>query len=121
VTGIILLAHGSREGDTEKTMRQITGFVKAELKDVMIEEAYLQFRDKNLDKGLLTLVARGADDIKVIPYFLFEGVHIKEDIPAEISEFMARHPNIKVTLGKTLGADKRLADIVSDRVKAIME
>jgi len=120
MTGIILLAHGSREGDTEKTMLQITQFVKEELNNVMIEEAYLQFRDKNLEKGLESLVKRGADDIKVIPYFLFEGVHIKEDIPAELKQFMEQHPDVKVSMGKTLGADKRLADIVVDRVKQII-
>lgn len=115
--GILLLAHGSRESDTEKTMSQITEYVQAEMKEVLIEEAYMQFRNVNIEKGLENLIALGADDIKVIPYFLFEGVHIKEDIPAELKEFSAKHPNIKVSLGKSLGADKRLADIVVDRVR----
>ncbi len=117
MTGILLLAHGSREGDTERTMRKITEYVKAELGSDMVEEAYLQFREKNLEKGLLSLIERGADEIKVVPYFLFQGVHIKEDIPAEIKEFGSRRPNIKITLGGTLGADKRLAEIVADRVR----
>jgi sirohydrochlorin ferrochelatase len=119
MTGILLLAHGSREGDTEKTMRQITHYVTAALQNELLEEAYLQFRDKNLEKGLLSLIQRGADDIKVIPYFLFEGVHIKEDIPAEIRAFNERYPNVRITLGSTLGADRRLADIVADRVREI--
>ena len=119
MTGILLLAHGSREGDTEKTMRQITEYVKAELHNDMVEEAYLQFREKNLEKGLLSLISLGADDIKIIPYFLFEGVHIKEDIPAEIREFGIHHPNVRITMGNTLGADKRLAEIVVDRLKEI--
>jgi sirohydrochlorin ferrochelatase len=95
MTGILLLAHGSREGDTELTMRKITEYVNAELGSYMGEEAYLQFREKNLEKGLLSLIERGADEIKVVPYFLFQGVHIKEDIPAEIKEFGSRHPNKK--------------------------
>ncbi|SHH99853.1 CbiX protein [Sporobacter termitidis DSM 10068] len=119
MTGILLLAHGSREGDTEETMRRITAYVRAELQNEMVEEAYLQFREKNLEKGLARLVERGADDIRVIPYFLFEGVHIKEDIPAEIEAFNALHPQIKITMGSTLGADRRLAAIVADRVRQI--
>ena len=119
MTGILLLAHGSREGDTEKTMRQITAYVKADLQNDMIEQAYLQFRHRNLEKGLLSLIGRGADDIKIIPYFLFEGIHIKEDIPAEIREFNKIHPDVRITMGKTLGADKRLAEIVADRVRQI--
>ena len=115
--GILLLAHGSRENDTELTMRKITEYVRDELKNDMVEEAYLQFRDKNLDKGLLSLIEKGADEIHVVPYFLFNGVHIREDIPAEIEQFSAKYPNVKITLGETLGADKRLANIVVDRIK----
>jgi len=116
MTGILLLAHGSREGDTEKTMGQITQYVREILKNEMVEEAYLQFRDKNLEKGLLSLIGRGADEIKVVPYFLFEGVHIKEDIPGELEEFRKQHPNVKITMGSTLGADRRLAEILADRI-----
>lgn len=119
MTGILLLAHGSREGDTEKTMRQITEYVKAELQNDLVEEAYLQFRDINLEKGLESLIARGADAITIIPYFLFAGVHIKEDIPAEIKAFNQHYPHVKITMGRTLGDDKRLADIIVDRVREI--
>ncbi len=120
MTGILLLAHGSREGNTEATMRQITEYVKAELQSDMIEEAYLQFRETNLEKGLVSLIERGADEIKVVPYFLFEGVHIKEDIPAEIAAFAKGYPGVKITMGRTLGADRRLADIVADRIRELV-
>lgn len=121
MTGVLLLAHGSREGDTEKTMQTITQYVKEELNNDMIEEAYLQFRDKNLEHGLKSLIARGADTIAIIPYFLFEGVHIKEDIPNEIKGFMKDYPDVTITFGSTLGADRRLAMIVADRVKEIVK
>ena len=58
MTGILLLAHGSREGDTETTMQQITQYVKSALQNEMVEEAYLQFRDKNLEKR--TIGSHGA-------------------------------------------------------------
>jgi sirohydrochlorin ferrochelatase len=117
MTGILLLAHGSREGDTEATMQQITAYVKDMLQNDMVEEAYLQFRDRSLERGLLRLVDRGADTIVVIPYFLFEGVHIKEDIPAELDAFRLNHPGMMITFGRTLGADRRLAEIIADRVR----
>jgi len=121
MTGILLLAHGSREGDTEVTMHKVTAYVKDILQNDMVEEAYLQFREQNLENGLLRLIERGAGEIIVIPYFLFEGVHIKEDIPAELKEFCSHHPDIKITMGKTLGADRRLADIVADRVRELLQ
>ena len=120
MTGILLLAHGSRESNTEATMHQITAYVKEILQNDMVEDAYLQFRNRTLEQGLLRLMERGADEIILIPYFLFEGVHIKEDIPAELKEFCTHHPDIKITMGKTLGADRRLAEIAADRVRELL-
>jgi sirohydrochlorin ferrochelatase len=67
------------------------------------------------------LVGKGADEITVIPYFLFDGVHIKEDIPGEIESFRKQYPSVQVTMGRTLGADRRLARILRDRVLETME
>lgn len=45
-----------------------------------------------------------------------EGIHIKKDIPEELAEATKEYPGVKVTMGKTLGADKRLAEILIDRI-----
>lgn len=115
--GVLILAHGSRENETEKTMDKISEMVRAKLPETIIETAYLQFRKVNLAAGLNSLIRKGIDDITVVPYFLFEGLHIREDIPAEINEFLKDRPEIKVNMGKTLGADERLADILADRIR----
>ena len=120
--GVLLLAHGSRKGDTELTMQKIKEYAKEELNrdDVIVEEAYMEFRHPNLDKGILKLVEQGANEIKVVPYFLFEGIHIEQDIPGEIREFQAEHPEISITFGRTLGADRRLAAVLADRVRELI-
>lgn len=118
--GVLILAHGSRQKETEETLSAIVAMLKEELAIEDIENAFLQFSDKNLEMGLKSLVEKGIDDIKIVPYFLFEGVHIKEDIPKEIEEFLVDYPNVKITMGKTLGADKRLALILKDRILELM-
>lgn len=115
--GILILAHGSREKSTEDTLEEIIAMLEADIDDCIIEYAFLQFSEVNLQKGVDKLVQKGVKDIKIIPYFLFEGVHIREDIPKEIEEYLKNNPEIKISLGKTLGADKRLAAILLDRVK----
>jgi sirohydrochlorin ferrochelatase len=115
--GVLILAHGSREKETEKTMDKIAGMVRAKLPGTVIETAYLQFREASLETGLTRLIEKGANDISVVPYFLFEGLHIRKDIPAEIEEFLRDRPDVKVTMGRTLGTDERLADILADRIR----
>ena len=114
---ILIMAHGSREKTTLQTLEKIISLTKAQMPEVMIQEAYMEFCDINLEKGLDILVEKGAVDITVVPYFLFAGIHIRKDIPEEIQDYLRKHPNIKLTLGNTLGDDPRLADILCDRIR----
>lgn len=114
--GILILAHGSREKSTENTLREIVAMLHGQVKDCVIETAYLQFSDINLEAGLDKLAAQNVKDITVIPYFLFEGVHIREDIPAELDEYRKSNPDIAIHMGKTLGAHPKLAEILVERI-----
>lgn len=120
MTGILIVAHGSRERDTDRTLERLREMVEEKFPGITVAEAYMEFRPLNIEAGLLALAEQGIDDIKVIPYFLFEGIHIKEDIPQEIEKFCNKHPGIRVTLGKTLGVDSRLAEVVSDRISEML-
>ncbi len=114
--GIIILAHGSRRTSTEKTLVQIIDLLKVKMCDYKIEYAFMEFSKKTIPLGLDALVAQGITEIVAVPYFLFDGVHIHEDIPEELAKYTENHPEVHISLGKTLGADPRLADILTDRV-----
>ena len=117
--GILILGHGSKATETEKTLEKIVEMVREANPGKIIEHAFLQLSEKTLEKGLGSLLEKGVDDIKVIPYFLFAGLHIQEDIPAEIEKFLEGKGDIKVEMADTLGADPRLAVIVSERIAQI--
>lgn len=114
--GILILAHGSREKSTENTLKEVVAMLKERVSGYIIETAYLQFSDVNLEAGLDKLAAQGIKEIKVVPYFLFDGVHIREDIPAEIAEYLKNNSDMKINMGKTLGAHHKLAEILAERV-----
>ena len=116
MNGVLVIAHGSRAKETEVTNDAILKMVKAKLPGVVIESAFMEFSDQDIDKGLDALVARGVTDVKVVPYFLFAGNHIKRDIPEILAEQSARLPQLKFTMGETLGVDERLADILVERI-----
>lgn len=114
--GVLILAHGSRVESTKNTINQVVDMVREQITDVPIQIAYMEFCDENIEHGVKTLVDKGVTEIKAVPYFLFEGIHIREDIPNEIGEILKKYPNVKLVMGKTLGVDKRLADILVDRI-----
>lgn len=115
--GILIVAHGSRAKETLDTMEQIFSHVKADLPDVPMKLAYMEFCDVNLEKGLDMLLADGINDITVVPYFLFKGMHIRKDIPEELEKYMQAHPGVKIKMGNILGADKRIAAVLTDRIR----
>ncbi|MGL4790322.1 MAG: sirohydrochlorin chelatase [Anaerotignaceae bacterium] len=116
--GVLVLAHGSKAKETEVAFEKVVSMAKDMLGEVIIEPAYLQFADVNLEKGLNNLIAKGVTEIDVVPYFLFEGLHIKEDIPAEIKEYLKDRSDIKINMKNVLGVDQRLAEILADRISS---
>ena len=115
-TGIIILAHGSKRQETKETLAGIVELVKTQGGFTDIKEAYLQFNTPTLAETVESFVAQGIMKIVIAPYFLFKGVHNTEDIPNEIAELKEKHPGLEIVLAEPLGVDKRLAEILIDRI-----
>ena len=50
--GILIIAHGSRRKETLDTMEEVFAMVQNNLPDLIVEHAYMEFCDVNLEKGL---------------------------------------------------------------------
>ncbi|NLP37062.1 MAG: hypothetical protein GX357_05390 [Firmicutes bacterium] len=47
----------------------------------------------------------GKTEITVVPVFLYNGIHIKEDLPVILAEVKATPPQLKIKLTAVLGID----------------
>ena len=117
--GILILAHGSRRQETDRILESLAKKVKDKTGEGLIFTAYLQFSQPNLETGIEYLIEKGATLIKVIPMFIFDGIHVTQDIPEELNAIMAKHPGIEVKMSRHLGDDDRIADIIADRIHSI--
>lgn len=115
--GVMILAHGSRVQATKDTLNKIVDMVREKLGDMPITVSYMEFCEEDIAYGIKDLVEQGVTDIKIVPYFLFEGIHIRQDIPEEVGKVLENYPGVTATMGDTLGADSRLADILVDRIR----
>ena len=113
---VLIIAHGSRAKETETSLEAVIDMVKSKLPNTDIECAFMEFSDRTVDSGIAKLAEKGAKEIKVVPYFLFMGVHMKEDIPEIVAECATKYPHINISIGEHLGVDERLADILVDRI-----
>ncbi|MGI6776960.1 MAG: sirohydrochlorin chelatase [Acetivibrionales bacterium] len=117
--GVLILAHGSKKKETEETLNSIVNKVKDKTGLEFVVPAYLQFSEQNLLKGIEELVDNGVNNIKIIPMFLFDGIHVTQDIPEELDRVMSLYPGVSIKMSSYLGNDDRIADIIIDRINSL--
>jgi len=117
--GIIVLGHGSKAPQALETLKKYGEMVKTKSRCEIVEIASLQFNRPNLPEAIQKAVSLGAGKIVIVPFFLYNGIHMQEDIPEVIACEKANNPGVEFVLANHLGADHRLVDIVLDRIKEV--
>lgn len=116
-TAILLMAHGSRIPEANDAVREIAEMVKSFADYDIVEVSFRENHAPNIQQGIDACVAKGAERILLVPYFLYLGAHVLEDLPKELEEAQLRHPGVEMAMGRHLGVHKRLAKLVIDRVE----
>lgn len=116
--GIIILAHGSKKKDTEEIAESLARKVKVNFQEP-IKVAFLQLSDSTIEKAVSELYEIGVRKFKIVPMFIFDGIHITEDIPAELDRVKTIYTDITINLGRCIGDDDKLAAIVTERINEI--
>ncbi len=115
-TAILLMAHGSRIPEANDAVNEIAAMVKALGGFDIVEVSFRENHKPNIQEGIDACVAKGAERILLVPYFLYMGAHVLEDLPRELDEARLRHPGVEMAMGRHLGVHKRLAKLVIDRI-----
>ncbi|MFT8887392.1 MAG: CbiX/SirB N-terminal domain-containing protein [Ethanoligenens sp.] len=122
MTGMIVLAHGSREAQAAEAWHALEQAVRLQLKPTSAGShkapplIHFQFGMGGLPEALDTLAAAGADDIAILPYFLFSGYHLRHTIPELIQAWQKAHPKVRLSLDSALGEDPRMVDLLAERI-----
>lgn len=115
-TAILLMAHGSRIPEANGAVREIAAMVR-EMSDFdIVEVSYREQHLPNIQQGIDACVAKGAKRVLLVPYFLFVGAHVQEDLPEEMATARARYPGVEFAMGGHLGVHRKLAELVTERV-----
>jgi sirohydrochlorin ferrochelatase len=115
-TAILMMAHGSRIAEANDAARQVAAMVQEMTGFEIVEVAFRELHEPNIQSSIDTCVARGAERILLMPYFLFMGAHVQYDLPEEIEEAQKRHPGLVMEMGGHLGAHRKLAEIETERI-----
>lgn len=124
--GVLLVGHGSRLPYGEDVVKKLAQMLK-EKEDYLVEIGFMNISKPSIPQTINKLSKAGVERIVVMPVFLAHGIHTKHDIPYilglddEHGHSHHEHEEIEydgeIIYTEPLGADKRLVDIIKDRVK----
>lgn len=116
---VIIFGHGSKANEALDTLKKIRDVVKPALDTDMVEVASMQFSEPDLPTCISELVQKGVEKIVIMPFFLYYGIHMQEDIPQILAQERAKYPQVEIVIASNLGADQRLADIVVEKIREV--
>lgn len=108
--GIVLFAHGSREPGWSKPFEKIKSQLSG---DFLVELAYLERMKPSLEEAVASLVSKGAKRLRIVPLFLGEGGHLREDLPKLAAAARARHAGIEIVLEPAIGERQEVTDAIA--------
>ena len=117
--GIIIVDHGSKvAAANERLERLCEGYAKTRApKHWVVRPAHMELASPSISEAFDALVEAGCATIVCHPFFLSQGRHVREDVPALLDEAASRH-NIPYSLTPPLGEAPALLDLVHDVVSA---
>ena len=114
---VLVLGHGSKAEGANETLRRMAASIGEKGGYGFVLPAFLQLAAPDIKEAIETMVGKGYTDITVMPYFLYMGLHVKDDIPAELEEARKRHPGLILTMTRCIGFDERLVSVAVDRIE----
>jgi len=114
MTGFIVFAHGSRIESANQAVRDIAAQLAASRSE-MVEAAFLELGQPDLAGAAARLVADGATQIIVIPYFLTLGTHMLRDLPRLAQEAVRQNGGVEIQVTSPLDGHPALLEALLDR------
>ncbi len=145
-TAYLLVTHGSRDPRPQQAAQRLVCELTdrhrcpdcSTQSDVTFASAQLECADRPLHQVIVdwaqTATQQGAQQLKVVPLFLLQGVHVAEDIPTEVNQARSRLPAVvgqrdglgtapiaPLSILPPIGSDPRFVTLVHQHQKTMTE
>ena len=113
---IILFAHGARDPEWARPFHRIQALIRTRLPDTPIELAFLEMMKPNLLTAVEAVIAQGATAITVVPLFMAQGGHLREDVPRLLDQIRLSHPTVAVSMTSPIGEVEAILQQIAEWV-----
>ena len=112
---LLLVAHGSRREESNTEIGLVAASLRARMdkRFSMTEHAFLELAEPSIPDAIDQMIAGGADEIIILPYFLSAGRHVHEDIPSIVEAKRHQHENVKLIMAPYLGEASEMIEVLA--------
>jgi sirohydrochlorin cobaltochelatase len=118
-SAIILFAHGAREPEWALPFERLRDRLRAS--GLRVELAYLGSMSPALEESAAVLVHEGRMLVTIVPLFLAQGGHLKEDLPKLVAALRAEHAGVEFRVTPALGDAPEMIEAMAAWVRRATE
>lgn len=111
---LLLVAHGSRLPEANVEVAELADRLREASggRYEIVTHAFLEIAEPDIPTGIDACVAQGATQLRILPYFLAAGRHVRDDVPTLLEQARERHPDVLMHLCTHLGAEGSLPELL---------
>ncbi|MBE0612541.1 MAG: CbiX/SirB N-terminal domain-containing protein [Burkholderiales bacterium] len=113
---IILFAHGARDPEWAVPFGIVKQQVQAARPEAQVELAFQDFMTPTLEAAVERAAAQGARRVTVVPLFMAQGGHLKQDLPRMVAKLREQHPLLEFRVMSAIGEAPEILQAISDWV-----
>ena len=110
---LVLFAHGARDPAWADPFHRIAARLRRLHPQTRVELAFLE----SMQPDLASVIGRLAPDfqrVSVVPLFLAQGGHLREDLPRLIDAIRGSHAGLRIDVAPAIGDSEDLTDAIAD-------
>lgn len=120
-SGILIISHGSPRARANDDFSRMVAGIAARANGLDVRPAFFSIARPSIEDRVGELAAEGAEIVRLFPYFLHNGNHIRKDIPQVIERCRAAYPQVTIEVLDTFQGEPMLEEIVLDRLQPYMD
>lgn len=110
----MLFAHGARDPAWALPFEKMAARIRGNRPGLRVELAFLESMQPTLASVASSLAAQGVDRITLVPLFLAQGGHLREDLPRLIEGVRRELPMLKIDVTTAIGDSAELTNAIAD-------
>ena len=114
---VVLVGHGSKLENSGEALHKVCVSLRKKEPDTFFQVAFLELNSPSIPEAVRLCVDSGAKQVKVLPYFVLGGNHVKNHIPDIMVNVKKEHRGkASIVLCDYLGFHEKIVEVVKERL-----